>query len=220
VTYDVIKLSKYNNKGRPAKNQEPDSYTYQIKVTGISSDWIAIMKKRKTRGRFVLATNVLEKNILTDEAMLMEYKDQSEVERGFRFIKNDTFGLDEIYLKKPERIGALMAVMTLCLLVYGLTQYQLREALQHHDEVLPTQTKKPTNKPTLLWIFALFSTVTMIRLNENHSSRRILLNVQPLHQKIILLLGDTARKIYLLPDGLTVKDIVLNQKNWLTWCGM
>lgn len=43
------------------------------------------------------------------------------IEQGFRFIKNDTLGLDEVYLKKPERIGALMAIMTLCLLIYGLT---------------------------------------------------------------------------------------------------
>ncbi len=87
--------------------------------------------------------------------MLIDYKDQSEIERGFRFIKNDTFGLDEVYLKQPESIGALMAEMTLCLLVYGLTQYRLRDALQRNNEVLPDQ-KKPTSKPTLLWIFTLY----------------------------------------------------------------
>ena len=58
--------------------------------------------------------------------MLFDYKDQGEIESGFRFMKNDTFGLDEVYLKKPERIGALMAIMTLCLFIYGLTQYRLR----------------------------------------------------------------------------------------------
>jgi transposase len=53
----------------------------------------------------VLASNVLDKTILTNEWMLLDYKEQSGVERGFSFIKNDTFGLDEVYLKKPERIG-------------------------------------------------------------------------------------------------------------------
>ena len=98
--------------------------------------------------------------------MLSDYKEQSEIERGFRFIKNDTFGLDEINLKKPERIGALMAVMTLCLLVYGLTQYRLRDALQRNNEVLPDQKRKPTCKPTLLWMLTLFSSITMINLQE------------------------------------------------------
>lgn len=168
----------------------------------------------------MLATNVLDKEIISNESMLVDYKDQSEIERGFRFIKNDTFGLDEVYLKNPERIGALMAVMTLCLLVYGLTQYRLRDALQRNNEVLPDQKKKPTNKPTLLWIFTLFSSITMINLQEAGRNKRIVLNLHPFHQKVILLLGESARKIYLLPDTLNLQDIVLNQKTWLRWCGM
>lgn len=152
--------------------------------------------------------------------MLSDYKEQSEIERGFRFIKNDTFGLDEINLKKPERIGALMAVMTLCLLVYGLTQYRLRDALQRNNEVLPDQKRKPTCKPTLLWMLTLFSSITMINLQEAGKNKRVVLNIHPLHQKVILLLGETARKIYLLPDTLNLQGIVLNQKTWLRWCGM
>lgn len=220
IDYDVIELPQYNTKGRPAKNQEPNSFLYQIKVTGISSDMMQIIKKRAILGRFVLATNVLDKKIISNESMLVDYKDQSEIERGFRFIKNDTFGLDEIYLKKPERIGALMAVMTLCLLVYGITQYRLRDALRHNNEVLPDQKRKPTSKPTLLWIFTLFSSITMINLREAERNKRTVLNLHPLHQKVILLLGESARKIYLLPDTLNLQDIILNQKTWLRWCGM
>jgi transposase len=48
----------------------------------------------------------LNKDSLSDEVMLIDYKEQGEVERNFRFIKNDTFSLDEVYLKKPKRIGA------------------------------------------------------------------------------------------------------------------
>lgn len=220
ITYDVVTLPRYNSKGRPTKNQEPDSFSYQINITGISSDLTQIIKKRETLGRFVLATNVFDKKIISNESMLVDYKEQSEIERGFRFIKNDTFGLDEVYLKKPERIGALMAVMTLCLLVYGLTQYRLRDALQNNNEVLPDQKRKPTNRPTLIWIFTLFSSITMINLQETGKNKRIVLNLHPFHQKVILLLGHSARKIYLLPDTLNLQDIVLNQKNWLKWCGM
>ena len=220
VNYEIIKLPRYNSKGRPAKNQEPNIFLYQIQITGISSDLTQIIKKRETFGRFVLATNVLDKEAMSNESMLIDYKDQGEIERGFRFIKNDTFGLDEVYLKNPERIGALMAVMTLCLLVYGLTQYRLREALLRNNEVLPDQKRKPTSKPTLLWIFTLFSSITMINLQKAERDKRVVLNLHPLHQKVILLLGESARKIYLLPDKLKLQDIVLNQKTWLRWCGM
>jgi len=221
VSYEIVKQPRFDSKGRPQKNQAPDGFIYQVKVTGISSNLVEIMKKVETLGRFILATNVLDKDIISDESMLLDYKDQGEIERGFRFIKNDTFGLDEVYLKKPERIGALMAVMTLCLLVYGLTQYRLRDSLEKNDEELPNQKRKLTKKPTLMWIFTLFSSVIMINMAEcNEKNKRVVMNLHPIHQKVILLLGGTARKIYLLPESLNLKDIVLNQKTCLRWCGM
>ena len=89
-----------------------------------------------------------------------------------------------------------------------------------HNEVLPNQKKKPVNNPTLIWVLTLFSSITMIKLKNAKKTARIVLNLHPLHQKVILLFGETARKIYLQPDTLTVKDIKLNQKTWLRWCGM
>lgn len=68
--------------------------------------------------------------------------------------------------------------------------------------------KKPTSKPTLLWIFTLFSSVTMLHLPENTGPpQRIVLNLHPLHHKVIFLFGDTAKKIYLLPDSMQLNDI-------------
>ncbi len=108
--------------------------------------------------------------------------------------------------------------MTLCLLVYGLTQYRLRQSLKEHNEVLPDQKGKATQTPTLMWIFTLFSSITLIV--NNRQKQQVILNMEPLHQKIILLLGETAKKIYLLPKSLTITDIHLNQKTWLKWCGI
>lgn len=105
----------YAKKGRPRQGQNADGWVYQVVITGIPTDWLAIQQHITTLGRFILATNVLDTASLSDEAMLLEYKEQSEIERGFRFIQNDTFGLDNLFLKNPGRIGALMAVMTLCL---------------------------------------------------------------------------------------------------------
>ncbi len=220
IEYEVLRLGHYSKKGHPSKDEEPDKFSYQINVTNFSSDLSKIKKEQKILGRFILATNVLSHEKMSHENMLSEYKEQSGVEQGFRFIKNDTFGLDEVYLKKPERVGALMAIMTLCLLVYGLTQHRLRESLQKNNEVLPDQKKKPTQRPTLMWIFLLFSSVTMIKTEESNQSKRLVLNVHPLHQKIILLFGERARKIYLLPESLDLKEVKLNQKTWLKWCGM
>ena len=61
----------------------------------------------------------------------------------------------------------------------------------------------------------------MINMPErNGENTRVVMNLHPIHQKVILLLGGTARKIYLLPESLNLQDIVLNQKTCLRWCGM
>lgn len=45
------------------------------------------------------------------------YKSQQSVEREFRFLKSPNFLVSSFFLKKPERIEALLMVMTLCLMV-------------------------------------------------------------------------------------------------------
>ncbi|AKB18190.1 Mobile element protein [Methanosarcina sp. WWM596] len=52
--------------------------------------------------------------------MLNHYKNQSKVEKGFRFIKDKSFRVSEVYLKKPQRIETLSLVMVLTLMVYSV----------------------------------------------------------------------------------------------------
>jgi transposase len=44
---------------------------------------------------------------LSDEQMLVHYKQQQGVERGFRFLKDPLFFASSVFLKTPERIMAL-----------------------------------------------------------------------------------------------------------------
>jgi transposase len=57
-------------------------------------------------------------------------KNQSKVEKGFRFIKDKSFRVSEVYLKKPQRIEALSMVMVLTLMVYSVAEWKLRERLK------------------------------------------------------------------------------------------
>jgi len=54
---------------------------------------------------------------LPAKAMLENYKDQGvSVERGFRFLKDPLFFAHSLFLKKPERIMALLMIMGLSLM--------------------------------------------------------------------------------------------------------
>ena len=136
--------------------------------------------------------------------MLADYKAQQTVEQGFRFLKNPDFMADTLYLKSPARIGALMMVMTLCLLVYNLAQFQVRAALKEHDQHLPSQVGKPTQTPTLRWIFQLMEGIAVVRITAPSfpSIPDIVSNLTPLRQQIIRLFGPSACDIYrIAPQG-------------------
>jgi hypothetical protein len=59
--------------------------------------------------------------------------------------------------------------------------------------------------------------IMVILPKERPGNQRVILNLQPLHQKIIILFSGISKKIYLLPDNLQLQYVVLNQKTWLKW---
>ncbi len=124
-----------------------------------------IEAEKRCAGRFVLATNVLDKAILSHNEMIAEYKAQQSCERGFGFLKDPLFFTDSVFLKSPERIEALAMVMGLCLLVYTLAQRQLRTALSAAKSGIKNQLGFLTNRPTLRWIFQCFQAVHLVIIN-------------------------------------------------------
>lgn len=197
VESSIVQETGYAKKGRPKAEDKPVLLGYKIQAT-LHDDLAAQAAKRNCLGRFVLATNDLDEQRLPTIEMLPEYKGQRHNERGFQFIKDKTFCVSSIFLKKPGRIDSLMMVMTLCLMVYNLAQYELRRVLDEQGEMLPNQLGKPTDKPTLKWIFRQLDAITVVRLWDEDSqvSRDIVANMTPLRRKIICLFGIHAQYIY------------------------
>ncbi|MFB2894979.1 IS1634 family transposase [Aerosakkonemataceae cyanobacterium BLCC-F50] len=136
-------------------------------------------------GRFIIATNVLDSTVLSNDSMLKEYKAQQSCERGFGFLKDPLFFADSIFLKSPERIESLAMIMGLCLLVYTLAQRQLRAALSESKSTIKNQLGKATDRPTLRWIFQCFQSIHLILLNQEfhisnwNEHRDFILNLLP-----------------------------------------
>jgi transposase len=116
-------------------------------------------------GRFILATNILDTQEVSDRQILSEYKAQQSNERGFRFIKDPLFFTSSYPVKNPERVEAIGMIMGLCLLVYTLAQRKLRQHLEATNEGVRNQVKKLTNKPTMRWIFQMFQAVHLVTVN-------------------------------------------------------
>ena len=115
----VLSESSYAKAGRPRKSQSPTTTNYRIKADLILDQAAADVEQSKS-GKFILATNVLDSAVLSNSAVLREYKAQQSTERGFRFLKDPLFFTSSVFLKSPRRVAALAMVMGLCLLVYNL----------------------------------------------------------------------------------------------------
>lgn len=196
LTSVIERIEKYPNKGRPAAGAKKAVVGYRVTVTARRDEAI-IQQTRNRKGRFILATNELDEQQCPDEQMLSEYKQQQGVERGFRFLKDPWFMVDSIFLKSPKRVEALMMVMTLCLLVYNVTQYRLREKLKAQEETLPNQLNKPVQNPTLRWIFQMMEGISIVTLaDEVGANQEFVTNLTEVRQKIIKFFGKTACRMY------------------------
>ena len=196
ATYKTKPLEKNTTKGRPKKDVEKKVLGYNIFVD-IDKNSIEIDKKIATKGRFILATNQLDKEILSDLEIFNEYKTLQNTERGFRFLKDPWFLTKQFFLKTPNRIAALMSIMSLSLLVYTVAERKIRNKLKEQNETIPNQNKKPIQNPTLRWIFQLFMCVTKINIQQDEKFKYVIVQLNEVQKKIITLFGGEIEKFYL-----------------------
>ena len=92
-----------------------------------------------------------------------------------------------------------MMVMTLCLLVYNVAQYKLRQSLINQDETIPNQLGKEIKNPTMRWVFQIMEGIGIIRFFDESLYKPIkemITNLNALRKKIIYHFGDTACRMY------------------------
>jgi transposase len=198
ITGQLEAVDKYSGRGRPKKGTEKIVIGYRMSTT-FEKNKEEIAKLLNKKGRFILATNELDSQGYTSEQILGEYKEQQDVEGGFRFLKDPWFMLDSVFLKLPRRIEALMMIMTLCLLVYNVGQYKLRKRLKENGITLPNQLGKETSNPTLKWIFQIMEGIDVVYFyNESltMTTREVITNLNKLRTKIVCLFGRNATWIY------------------------
>ena len=138
-----------------------------------------------TDGIYPLATN--QPGQLTALRVLRQYKDQQIVERRHRDAKH-TLKVRPIFLHNDDRIHALISIVGLALLIFGLIETQTRHALGDHEQLPGLLPEGRPAIPTAANILAAFQglgltyTPAGIRLDRlTHTQRRILelLHIQP-----------------------------------------
>lgn len=190
----IIEKKVKSGRGRPKKT---DLVSIKYKISAkLVEDGSKIVYALEGKGKFIIATNELDDEKLSANALLGNYKGQQSVERGFRFLKDPLFMTSSVFLKKDTRINALGMVMCLCLLVYTLAQRYLRQKLVESSEMILNQLGKPTNRPTMRWVFQIFEGVHLLIYHSAEGLREIVLNLNPTRRHILQVLGPPFEKIY------------------------
>jgi transposase len=196
---DIIEHLSYEGKGRPKKGQEPSLTQYQAIVT-YQSDTQKIDHLKAKEAHYIIGSNV-DASELSNQEIAGAYRKQSVVERGFRFLKEPLFFAASFFLKKSGRIMALLMVMLLSLLVYGIAERRMRACLAEHQETLPNQIRQATAVPTLRWVFQLLYGIHCLNISYGQQTKQVIDGLTPLRQKILRLFGPTVANIYQLSYG-------------------
>jgi transposase len=174
--------------GTPVETGE-DRYLLQGRLVPSEAREAELVKRKSL---FILATNELDREKLSDKELLKGYKGQHSVERGFRFLKNPELLADPLYLQDEKRIMALLMVMTLCLLVYSALQWRIRQGLKEKGQSYPDQKGNPTQRPTARWVFQSFDGIHVLCVGQ----KRVVLNMKERHRTVVSVLGPDYERLY------------------------
>lgn len=190
---DIKCTEKRNHKGagRPKKNSQAQS-TFYFTVSFSENDE-GFEKQVLQKACFVLGTNDTQ---YSAEDLLKNYKAQGSVERGFRFLKEPSFFTSSFFLKKPERIEALVCIMSIALMIYSVAQKRIRHALEKTKETVPNQIGKPVRNPTLKWIFQMFVGIHFVSMVQDGVKKTFIQGMEDIHHKTLNMLKGKTISVY------------------------
>jgi transposase len=192
ATSTVYARPRYGQRGRPARDAPPDQVVYHI--DGALASWLTSRQALIAQHSCcILTTTELDASYLPPQELLQGDKGQVHAERGFCFLKDPQFLASALYLKKPERIMALLMVMTVCLLVYAASEYSIRQALKEQGATFPNQKGPPVQNPTARWVLHYFVGIHLLLLPGQWP---LVLNLTEVHQQLLWLLGKPYERLY------------------------
>lgn len=199
VSMNITSKAVFEGRGRPTRDAEPTGQRWSVTST-VRLNESALLAYAQRKACFIIASNEVDEANVSNNELIALYLEQGSVERGFRFLKDPLFLASSVFVKKPKRIVALSLIMVLALLVYRLAEHRLREQLAATEQTIPNQVNKPTARPTMRWVFQCFEGIELLQIRTATHTESVVLRLQPLHQKILSLLGPASQQFYFFSD--------------------
>jgi transposase len=167
-------------KGRPSKTGDRKVAARNWRIHAEIVDRPEVLaQKRAEAGCFVLLSNrpIDGTDAQTPEELLRAYKAQDGIERNFSFLK-DPLIVNDLFLKKPERIEALGMILLLCLLIWNLMQRQMRQYLEKNNSTIEGLDRRATNRPTSYIMTTKFTNILILKAGKSRILKKPLSVVQ------------------------------------------
>ncbi len=190
----TVKEKVTYSRGRPPKNGErkvsKTMYVLEGKTVEKTGE---IERLKEAAGCFVLLTNVPAEGEMahTSEEILAAYKEQHGIERNFGFLK-DPLIVNDIFLKRSDRIEVLGFILLCSLLAYSLMEHVMRSYLKRNETTITGWDKKPTKKPTTFMMTTKFKGVLVAKIDADYYFTAPLTEV---HREYVSALGLTEEMI-------------------------
>ena len=162
----VVKEKPTYFRGRPPKDGERKIAKMMYVLEGeVAERKDAVERARAAAGCFVLLTNVPDSGEMAHSGAeaLAAYKEQHGIERNFGFLK-DPLIVNDLFLKRPDRIEALGFVLLVSLLTWSLMEHVMRAYLARTDTDIIGWDKKLTRRPTTFMMTTKFRGLLVARI--------------------------------------------------------
>lgn len=155
-------------RGRPSKSEPRKIMKQHWRIKAVILEKLeAVAKKREEAGCFVLLTNRPSQgeDVQSAKDLLRSYKAQDGIERNYSFLK-DPLIVNDLFLKKPERIEALGMVLLMCLLIWNLIQRSMRLHLEKTGTTIEGWDGKRTDRPTTFMMTTKFQGLMVVKVDH------------------------------------------------------
>jgi len=178
--YHKLKISieekKIYKKGRPKNGKkEVAKIRYVLDIDVLPDDKL-IENLKEEAGCFVLISNV-GPGEHSAAGILKIYKEQYGIEKNFGFLK-DPLIVNDLFLKKPERIEALGFILVISLLLWRLIERSMRRYIGQKKTTITGWNKRQTESPTAFMMSTKFCSTHVLKKGKTRWLSRPINTVQ------------------------------------------
>lgn len=160
ITEQIHSKEVRGYKGKPTRVEQ--SSTFELEV---QREEQAINERKKLLGWQVYATTVDEQR-LDFENIVWKYRHQNRIETRFNDLRNKVIPLIPIFLKKDNRVEALINLLMICLKLCALIEFKVAKNLKKNEEKLDKvyegNPKRATATPTTKRLLRQFRGISIV----------------------------------------------------------